>query len=193
MSPFIIAIIIAFISSMLAKAKQADEVKRTPSSPLPPPDDLEQAARTRRIQEEIRRKIAERRGVATPSPEATPPVAPPIFSDWSAGPLPPVDPFGGSRARPARATVRRELEPPPVPVAAEQERQVEIAGQLAALAEAQATAGTIAAARVAETSWTEATKSATGASAWRKDLRSGADLRRAVVLRELIGPPVALR
>jgi hypothetical protein len=73
------------------------------------------------------------------------------------------------------------------------ERQEEIASQLAALQEEQAAAQATAVARASETSWTESTRTASGPSAWRNDLRSRADLRRAIVLRELLGPPVALR
>ena len=89
----------------------------------------------------------------------------------------------------------REEEPPALPAqaAAEQPRQSEIAGQLTALREARAAAQAKAEARAAEVPWTEATKPGTGPSAWRKDLRRPADLRRAIVLREVLGPPVALR
>jgi hypothetical protein len=72
-------------------------------------------------------------------------------------------------------------------------RKEEIVFQLAALQEEQATARTTAEARAAETSWTAATRTASGPSAWRNELRSPADLRRAIVLRELLGPPLALR
>ena len=186
---FIIFIIIAVVSNLLSKAKEDRGVKRTPAAPLRPADDLDQAERTRRIQEEIRRKIAERRGVALP-----PPVPAPSLAEVEREPA----------EEPVEWEMPRELEPPPLPVpmaartaALEQARQEELAAQLAALedarAAARATAETIATARAAETNWTETTKPATGASAWRKDLRSAGDLRRAMVLREVLGPPVALR
>jgi hypothetical protein len=199
MTGFIIFIIVAILSQLAAKAKQA-EAKRTPASPLARPDDLEQAARTRRIQEEIRRKIAERRGglipppadLSTPVEEERPPAPPAVPRPF----VPPLDPFGGPITRTARPVFeRRAPEPPPLPArpSAALARQEEISTQMATLQEKQATAQTTAAARAAETSWTAATRTAAGPSAWRNDLRSPADLRRAIVLRELLGPPVALR
>jgi hypothetical protein len=221
MTGFIIFVIIAVVSNLLSKAKQADVAKRTPASPLPPPDDLEQAARTRRIQEEIRRKIAERRGGAAGPEAASPaesewdvrqrqireeirrkaqpdeePKAEPAREIFSGPAVPPLDPFGGRGTWARRTFEERVPEPPPLPAqpaGPEPARQSEIAAQLSALREARAAAEATAAAREAETQWTEATKPAVAASAWRKDLRSAADLRRAMVLREVLGPPVALR
>jgi hypothetical protein len=196
MSLFEILIIIGIIVSMMSKAAAA-AAKRSPS---PPPDDLEQAERLRRIREEIRRKIVERRGGLTqPAAELSPPAAegtPPAFP-WPGERVPPLDPFGGrtiTRTAPPPVE-QRAPEPPLLPArpSAVLERQEEVASQLAALQEEQAAAQATAVARASETSWTESTRTASGPSAWRNDLRSRADLRRAIVLRELLGPPVALR
>ncbi len=196
----IVFVIIAVISNLASQAMKAEEKKRTPPSPLPPPDDLEQAARTRRIQDEIRRKIAERRGLnlppeeeAIPADENEPPAAPTIFGRPRTEPL---DPFGGPIARPLRELFEpRPPEPPalPIPAMVEPEPLREPVERVVTLSEIKATERTIAMAREAEMTWADATKTASGASAWRKDLRSPADLRRAVVLREVLGPPVALR
>jgi hypothetical protein len=186
-----ILIFVAVVISMMTKAASA-AAKRPPT---PTSGDIDQAERTRRIQEEIRRKIAERRGGLTqpaemdaPAEEATPPV-------FGRPVVQPLDPFGGPRDRRPRAFEPRAPKPPPLPAgpSAEQVRQEELTAQLAALREAQATARTTALARADETNWTESTRTASGPSAWRSDLRSPADLRRAIVLRELLGPPVALR
>ncbi len=202
MNGLIILIIIIVVGQMMAMATKAAAEQR----PAAPPDDLEQAARTRRIQEEIRRKIAERRGGLIPPPadlsypveEETPPT-PPAFPRPIMGP-PPLDPFGGPTRGPLTRTARSVFEgrapaPPPLPARSSPElaRQEEIATQMAALQEARDAAQTTAAARATEASWTESTRTASGPSAWRNDLRSPADLRRAIVLRELLGPPVALR
>jgi predicted nucleic acid-binding Zn ribbon protein len=107
-----------------------------------------------------------------------------------------LDPFGGLITRTARTVFeKRAPEPPPLPVRASAalERQEEIVTQMAALQEKQDAAQATAAARAAEISWTDSTRTASGPSAWRNDLRSPADLRRAIVLRELLGPPLALR
>jgi len=187
-----IIIFVVVVISMMTKATAA-AAKRPPT---PPRGDIDQSERTRRIQEEIRRKIAERRGgltqpagMDTSTEEET---APPAFPRPLVVPL---DPFGGPRDGRPRAFEPRAPEPPPLPSGptAEQVRQEELAAQLAALQEARAAAQATAMARATETNWTESTRTAAGPSAWRSDLRSPADLRRAIVLRELLGPPVALR
>jgi hypothetical protein len=129
--------------------------------------------------------------LSTPVEEETPPTFP-RPGEW----VPPVDPFGGPITRTARTVFeKRAPEPPPLPArpSAAVERQEEIVTQMAALQEEQDAALATAAARASETNWTESTRTASGPSAWRNDLRSPADLRRAIVLRELLGPPVALR
>jgi hypothetical protein len=196
MSGLAILAIIIIIGQMMSKASKAAEQR-----PAAPPDDLEQAARTWRIQEEIRRKIAERRGGLIPPPaDLSSPVAgeapptPPAYSrPIMTRPL--VDPFGGPRMGAPRAFETRPAEPPPLPVqpSAELERQEEYAAKMADLQEEQAADQETADARAAETNWTESTRTASGPSAWRNDLRSPTDLRRAIVLRELLGPPLALR
>jgi hypothetical protein len=160
----------------------------------------EEDERVRRIQEEIRRKIAERRGQAAPPPV---PASVPTF-----------DPF-----RPvfqeddAPSPMRREEAPPPMPSPVREvvvayadeatlERQRKLAAQLAELeerrrearraAQAAAQSGGQAAANVA---YHADAPDVPGLSARRlhDELRSPAALRRAMVLREVLGAPVALR
>ena len=159
-------------------------IKRTSEgtgSPPPIPVDLEEEARTRRIQEEIRRRIMERRGLAPaapPAPETTPqptpfPAAPPMIEE----------------VRPLR------VEPPPViaaeapavqSLAAELKRQQELSERVRELETARRARATVAA---------ESAQAALNAPANRslRDLRSHSGLRRAILLREILGPPVGLR
>jgi hypothetical protein len=181
--------VVIFIAVAVAGAVQK---LREPSAPRP--GSLRPSAadpgleeRTRRVQEEIRRKIAERRGRGEPS--ATP--APP-------------------RLRPAAAPVARERMPmrpaavPPPPVAAAPApepsvaslaeeaailaRQNELAEQLARLkAAAQAERKAAASAGYAIA---PAAKPGSARAAILADLRVPAGVRRALVLREILGEPV---
>lgn len=147
----------------------------------PPPDrrspahfDPAEAERTRRIQEEIRRKIAERRGTAV-LPE-------PALRDE-----PPEEQVFAPASGPA--------EPPPVAAtAAILERQQQLADQMRALEAArlaeQRKVGEIATMAasgrvVASTTTVRGTLLA--------DLRNPSTARRAMLLREVLGSPVALR
>jgi hypothetical protein len=139
-------------------------------------EDPELAERTRRIREEIQRKIEQRaRGPVYAAPAAAPPVL-------------------------------REVMPPPVPVpsraAAKQQevqRHAEILEQQAALTEQLRLADEMKAAMQRRTQFEtemagkeEAAKVAVR-SALGDDLRNPAALRRAFILREVLGPPVSLR
>lgn len=150
------------------------------------PADPDEAARTRRIQEEIRRKIAERAGGG---PIAVPPSAPeppPIFQRDTMAPRPVASPL------PMRE-VRREPEPEPsaVEAAAMLERQKEMEAQLRVLAEARREAQRKTAAAAAFRANETGTTPVRGDLL--TDLRGARNLRRAIVLREVLGPPVALR
>jgi hypothetical protein len=165
-------------------------------------DETEEQRNLRRIQEGIRRKIAERRaGSATDQP-------PPLLArtvEREPGPppaVPSLDAFGGPAARTLADRVRRapsrELPPtsPALTEAAAVARQEELAEQMRMLEEARALArrraAEIAAARKAE-SESEAGVLATERGTLLADLREPQSLRRALVLREVLGPPVALR
>ncbi len=164
-------------------------------TPTAPRDgvDPEQAERVRRIQEEIRRKIAERRGQTAPS--APPPMPAPVFE----------------REQPAFREERPA--PPPLPSAREVvtayddeaalERQRRMADQLAEL-EARRREARRAAQALAETGGPTVTvrsmareaaagPAPIGARGLAKELRDPKALRRAMVLREVLDAPVALR
>lgn len=163
--------------------------------------DPEEADRVRRIQEEIRRKIAERRGgdqrtLAAPAPAVD---APPVLRREG---IPPVDPFGGGTVRKIFGELERRLQPPPVPVdrprvdAAQLERQEQLAEQMRVLEESRLLAARRAT-QLAATVKSEAESERGSLTLSRKtllgELRDPRSLRRAFVLREVLSAPVGLR
>jgi len=121
--------------------------------------------------------------VPPPAPEP-----PPLFRKESTAPRPVASPL------PAPDVWRR---PEPVPVAAATntaailERQREMEEQMRALAEAKREAQRKAAVVAAHQA--EAAKVSPARGDLLTDLRGARNLRRAVVLREVLGPPVAMR
>ncbi|MBS0633644.1 MAG: hypothetical protein JSS11_17175 [Verrucomicrobia bacterium] len=186
----IVVAIIAAIAYMLKRNKPEDEAASDPG---------EDEERSRKIREEIRRKIAERReGGAAP---ATPP---PVLRPQSRPALQPVDPFGGPPKAEWPTLRKKEPEPaatpPPVPqpsMAAVLERQARLAEQMKELerarAEKQRQAAEVRSAAAEQKREAAAGAAGDGRDAWLKDLRSAQGLRRAIVQREVLGPPVALR
>ncbi|MBI5691905.1 MAG: hypothetical protein HZC55_17630 [Verrucomicrobia bacterium] len=171
------------------------------------PDALEEERRVQEIQEQIRRRIAERRGEAPPPAAEPPPLmrreAPPPAPSPETTQMP--DTFGDPLRRVLQELERRarpEPEtPPPLPAvpafdarAAELERQRKLAEEIKALEEARLATKRRAAALAAEVESRAAAASAEATSGRaREDLRDPAALRRAVVLREVLGTPVGLR
>ncbi len=159
--------------------------------------ETEEQKRVREIQERIRRKIAERRGGVAPSvPEPSPASAslPPVVRRMT---VPPLEPFGGpSRRVVVTETPRRVATPEPATVSesAIMARQEQLAAQMRALEYSRANA-----LRRAESVAQEAATAARDRdlamqrAGWIADLREPQGLRRAFVLREVLGPPVALR
>jgi hypothetical protein len=168
----LVAVAVAGILKQLKKVPEAGSGGRSAS--IGP----EAEERTRRIQEEIRRRVMERRGLA--------PVAPrPGEEEEEARPFPPAPPMI-EEIRPVR------VEPSPdatalaeARIAAELKRQQEMLERVRALEATQRSrAAVVAAAAV------KATEPAEGRL---PDLRSRGGLRRAILLREILGPPVGLR
>ena len=183
---------------------------RAPSRPwagevreLPPVSrdgtDPEQAERVRRIQEEIRRKIAERRGQAAPPPMPAPALGPfnpqrPLFREQPSVPAP-------RSAPPPMASVREVVTT--YDDAAALERQKRMAEQLAELeerrhearraAQALAEAGPVFVPTPAQESARAPGSPAGGTPGLTAGLRDPRALRRAMVLREILDPPLALR
>lgn len=209
----LVIFVVIFLVQILRGLLQARRAAPPPSTSKP--DALEEERRVQDIQAEIRRRIAERRGGAAPAaaPEApvareAAPVAP------SAPEAPSADPF-----EPMRRMMRdfeeqaREMErkisgeepaaaapPPPlapVPVAAsvrsdELERQRVLAEQLAAL-EAERAAVRRRAEEAAASAAVRAAGVARASGRLVEELRDPGALRRAVLLREVLGTPVGLR
>ena len=182
-----IVVVIAGVVAQLLKAARgqpaADETAPEPEGKTF--DDPELADQTRRIREEIRRKIEERtRGGALPPPAETaaepePPIQielPPVIREIL---IPQVAAPAASRAGQMRMAEEAERQN----ARAEQLREAEQMKAAAArraefearMADAETAARTQARATVLE------------------DLHDPAALRRAFILREVLGPPIALR
>ena len=147
--------------------------------------------RVREIQERIRKTIAERRGGAATT--ATRPELPPLMRPSVA----PLDPFGGPSRRlviePMRRTTPQPVEPLPNEGAI-LERQQQLADQMRALEQAREQTARRAAQVVEGNAVTvRATAGAAQRAGWLKDLRDPQSLRRAIVLREVLGEPVGMR
>jgi hypothetical protein len=163
--------------------------------------DPEADERLRRIQDDIRRKIAERRGQASPPPLPVPDLPPvvraPVFEETA----PPI-----RRRSEAEVAVERDSDAAYRDEAA-LERQRQIAAQLLQLEadrrEAQQRVAALASVRAAGAGagtdiggGTQRGSSATSAASSRRlasELRDPRAVRRALALREILGAPVALR
>jgi len=161
------------------------------------PAAADEAERTRRVQEEVRRKIAERRGrrsgedAATGAPAAGTPARSARGEGWRGlmerREVPPLDSFGGpnrSMAKPAQAPER--LPPAGLDDPQVLERQRWLAEQASVLD---------AAARRSAAGIAQAAQSTPlpVISPWLAELREPASVRRAILLREILGVPAGLR
>lgn len=187
-------VIIAGVVAQLIKAirgqKDTDDAPPAAAPEDKPFEDPELAERTRRIREDIQRRIAERRrGAAGYEPSAAPPPVPDPEAVFDEAPPLVREVVVERTPERTRATVS----------SAEAQRQAEILEQQAALAEKMRELELMkaAAARRSEferaTADTQAETKVAARGALLDDLRSGTALRRAFVLREVLGPPVALR
>lgn len=199
-------IVVAILATLVYFLTRAGRSNDEPASrrAVPPSDaEREHAERTRRIQEEIRRKIAERRA-ATGDVIVVENEEPPPLVEEPSRPTP-IDPFGGPMRRVVRefeqATERwREPEPDAEARAraAEIARQARLAEEMRALqqqreAEARRFAQDAAAAVAQSMRRAVSVAGGAGGRAWTGRLRDPNELRRAIVLREILGPPVGLR
>ncbi|MFO1448668.1 MAG: hypothetical protein U1F61_10970 [Opitutaceae bacterium] len=162
--------------------------------------DPEEAERTRKIQEQIRRKISERlNGEAEPA--GPPPLVPVPSTGQARTPSP--DPTTAPRPAsegPIPDVIRRVFEPArdteaEARHAAERaawERQRLLQAQLATL-EAQRQAELTQAASVRSLAIEAETRKEVSPSNWIAELRGAKNLKRAVVLREVLGTPAGLR
>lgn len=167
-------------------------------------DDSAEARRVREIQEQVRRQIAARRGERAPSPPPPMPAAmeePPVARPQTTQ-LPEL--FGGPLGRMLEELQRRNQAPsapPPPPMVetrhtAELVRQEQLAEELRTLEEQRVLvhrrAAHLAAAKQAEAESEPKLRTA-ARERLLGDLRDPESLRRAFVLREVLGTPVGLR
>lgn len=177
---FVIAVAVV---AVLQKLKQARSGESPPESPAM---DLDQAERTRRIQEEIRRRIMERRGLAPVlQPEVETDEEPPAF---------PVPPPLIEEMQPVMVSPPLEpvMEAPAEEAVSESNQQQQILDQFRE-AQAELAAGRD---RGSASSTFAAAATPGGdrpANRVMTELRSPDGLRRAMLLREILGPPVGLR
>ena len=176
-------------------------------APAAKPDELEAQRRAREIQEAIRRKRTERGAAPAAVPvERREPLPLPPRPDPETTQMP--EPFGRGLRR-VLEELQREMTPaapapappplPPVVVerpAAQFDRQQKLADEMHSLAKARAYAerrATKLAPATAEAVQTEPALRSVARDELLDDLRSAEALRRAFVLRKLLGPPVGLR
>ena len=201
--PAVIVVVLAFVGQMVRGLLEARKAK---SEHEAGGGDAEAERRTREVQEEIRRQIAERRGQSpaapsTPASEVERPVLPRPRPETTQMPEPLGGPLGRMLEELQRRTQPAPVAPPPVlaehrNTGAELERQQQLAEQLRSLEEsrmlarrreANSTAAEQAAAQAEPAQRTAARGRLLG------DLRDPQALKRAFVMREVLGPPVGLR
>jgi hypothetical protein len=165
--------------------------------------DLDEERRVREVQERIRRQIAERRGNHVPAE------APPVARDAE---VPQPNPqttqlpelFGGPLGRMLEELQKRSQPPPPAPPVivaetrsnAELVRQQALADQLRALEDERVLVERRATSLAAQQEATAQAEPALRHAARGRllgDLGDPQSLRRAFVLREVLGPPIGLR
>jgi len=207
----LVIFVVIFLVQILRGLLQARRAAPPPSTSKP--DALEEERRVQDIQAEIRRRIAERRGGAAPAaaPEApvareAAPVAPPVPEAPSTDPFEPMRRMMRDFEEQAREMERKisgeepapAAAPPPVMPAAvsaraaELERQRLLAEQLATL-QAERAAVRRRAEEAAATAAVRAAGVARASGRLVEELRDPGALRRAVLLREVLGTPVGLR
>ena len=188
--PIVIFVIIMVVSSLIKQMKSSGEAPPPANGPKPfgGGDGTADDERTRRLQEEIRRKIAERRGHSVPPPVPVQEEAEPLFPAprWSETVEEP-SPYKLPQPPPLVETV-----PAVDPVL---ERQRELAEQLAAFKALQAARKEEVYGEAAPATGAAniATARQSGDVHFLRELRNARSLRKAMILREVLGPPVALK
>lgn len=189
----LVIVIAGAVAAMINKRKKGALEDEDPSSTVTGADD-----QTRRIQEEVRRKIAERRGQTVPEPVAPPPLrqdqefVPPVIA-----PRPVAREISPSlrdrlEAKLAQARAREEAAARTRSLALqEQTRRLESDEAAAMQMENEARRREVLAGRTAESA--AVTTAANVRAVWLNQLRQPQQVRQAIVLREILGPPVGLQ
>ena len=196
---WVLVAISAVIARLLMKRKEGDAAQR--GQPAPPreseTEDPALAERTRKIREEIQRKIAERRGQRAQPPVLQPlpprPVPAERDSEDTASPLTLRDVVREVMHPQTEQELLASRQIKEIAVAAEARRQADVAAKLQ---EAELVKTATRRRAALEATMAEKKESAAippARAAVLDDLRSPPALRRAFVLREVLGPPVALR
>lgn len=199
----LVIFVVIFISQVIRGIWRANRDRKPVEAK---PDAMEEERRQREIQEEIRRRRALRRAGSEPveEPPRREPLPPPIPRPETTQ-MP--EPFGGPLRR-VLEELERERRPVPVPQppplspvstarhSAELERQQKLADELRSLEETrvlvQRRAAHVTADQLAEAESDRGLLTAARGKLL-SDLRHAESLRRAFVLREVLGPPVGLR
>ncbi len=181
-----------FLPIVLALAAWAaatwSKLKKKQAAAAPPA--VDEAERTRRVQEEVRRKIAERRGRPAEDPSMAESRPASVSGGWReiverriAAPST-LDPFGGPGRRvvkPSPAPERFPPADPDDPAVLERQRRLAAMSRAVEPVPALPAFGTALDAQPVVI------------SPWLAELREPAGVRRAILLREILGPPVGLR
>jgi hypothetical protein len=202
----IVVVIVLFLAQMVRavmQSRSADAQRRAT------PDDGSEERRVREVQEQIKRQIAARRHEQAPSP--TPPVLAPETPTRAPVPRPTTtqmpEPFGGPLGRMLEEMQRKAQQrvpvptPPPAPVVerrnvGEIERQQRLANELKSVEESRLLVKRRAAHVAAELELVAQSEPALRTVAHDRllgDLHDPQSLRRAILLREVLGTPVGLR
>lgn len=188
---------IAYLFNQQKSAASAREEETDSSKPIG--STVEDPERTRRTQEEIRRKIAERRGKPATRVSTTTsarPLASPVLA-----PRPVANGGGGLREKLETKLAQAQAREAARATAQERQRQLEaqlreneavrLAGQQRFAEIASVNRAENKSAAVAQTA--ADALAARGSRAWLDDLRDPRSARRAMVLREVLGEPVGMR
>jgi len=171
---------IAYWLNQRRKAKEEQEIKEVLATPLPKTQENDDVERTRRIQEEIRKKILERAGgmqraqPTPPSLKQTPPPKPVV--------QPKADVYSESAAEALVMADQAMLE-----------RQQQLAAKLRDLQQQRREHDHPAEAFAAKTALAMSASGTSVLGSPLADLRNPALVRRAIILREVLGTPVGLR
>ena len=197
----IVVVVLVFVAQFV---RGLFRTRRTLPTPDAKPDELEAERRTREIREQIQRQRAERRGesTGTEQPARSEPAPPPVPRPIETTQMP--EPFGGALRR-VLQELQGDVQPPPMPVPpplaveqrdAELARQEQLAEQMRVLEESRMLARRrvteLAATNYAESQSEGGLRTVTRGKLL-EDLRDPASLRRAFLLREVLGPPVGMR
>ncbi len=173
---------IAYWMNQRRKARDEAELAKTLSAPGPKTQMNDDAARTRRIQEEIRKKILERAGGSVKSAPTPPAMPPPLRSESEQSP-------------PVRETYK-ESSREETEVAADMamlERQQQLAAKLRELQAQRREHDRPAEVFAEKTALAMAASGTAVRGSILADLRNPTSIRRAIVLREVLGTPVGMR